>query len=484
MIMKKKLAILFQKYGVKNISCDSRNLNIGDVFFAIKGKNFNGNDFINHALTKAALVITDDQQKEQTRVIYFQDIKSAINIAVDIIYPLKPINLLAVTGTNGKSSVVSYIHQILTLLGEPSASLGTLGISANLKTLENSLNENFSGLTTPSFIDFRKILHKLAKESINNLAFEASSHAIDQNRIGNLQIKSAGFVSFSQDHLDYHGNMENYLRTKLSLLVANLSANGLAVINEDIISGEYASIVKDFLIKNNINYILVGKNSDIKITKLVSSLKGIKIAFSYNQKKYLIQSVIVGSFQAVNLLIAAAMVENLGIDFNKIANILDKITSVSGRLQRVGDISDYFHVFVDYAHTPDALEKSLLELKKLKKKKGLLYVIFGCGGDRDISKRELMGQIAEKLADNVIITDDNPRGEDAAKIRADIIKAAPNAVEIADRAEAIEHIINMMQPDDIVLIAGKGHENYQIIGNKKIFFSDYQIAKNCLNNKD
>lgn len=475
--MKQFIDSLFNQYNIKNISCDSRNLKPHDAFFAIKGEHFDGNEFIDEALKTAALVITDNPQNAKNNVVYVENIRFAFAVAAGIVYPSLPQNLLAVTGTNGKTSIVSYIHQILSLLGRQSATIGTIGLKSS-KIIEKDFLDtlHIDSRATPGPIDFRKILNKLAELGIDNVAFEASSHGIHQRRLGDIKIKTAGFISFSQDHLDYHKTMEEYLQVKLQLFVDNLEKDGQVVVSSEIIDSKYGHLVKDFFRDHKIRYCIIGKNGDIQIDKIDSSLVGAKIYFTHNNKDYKFTTDIIGSFQATNLLMAARMVENLGVDFEQIVAVLPKLKAVAGRLERVGHIDDEFQIFVDYAHTPDSLEKSLLELQKIKHPDGKLYVIFGCGGDRDHTKRMPMGQVACKVADYVVVTDDNPRSEDPAKIRADVLKTAICAEEIADREVAIANIIAKLRKNDILLIAGKGHEDYQIIGDKILHFSDVEVA--------
>lgn len=475
--MKQKLEAIFQQYNIQDISCDSRNLASNTAFFAIKGKHFDGNNFINEAREAGAIVITDAPLTYPTNKSFqVSDARQALAIAAGIIYPNLPKNIIAVTGTNGKTSVVSYIYQILDLLGKQVASFGTLGFKSNIPMPEIQL----SSLNTPDAITFRKILNELALRGIDNVAFEASSHGIHQQRMGDVKVKTSGFTSFSQDHLDYHKTMEEYLQVKLQLFTSHLEENAEVVISSAILESEYAKQVKDFLELNKIRYCVVGNKGDVNITKVNSSLVGGEVSFEKMGKNYQFSTDIIGSFQATNLLIAVKMVENLEIDFEQIFSVLPKIHAVAGRLERAGKINDDFQIFIDYAHTDDALEKSLRELKKIKHPDGKLYVIFGCGGDRDHPKRYLMGKVAKELADYVVVTDDNPRSEDPAKIRADVLKGAIGAEEIDEREAAIVNTIAKLQKNDILLIAGKGHENYQIIGDKILHFSDIEVARECL----
>nr|WP_253307757.1 UDP-N-acetylmuramoyl-L-alanyl-D-glutamate--2,6-diaminopimelate ligase [Rickettsia endosymbiont of Ceutorhynchus assimilis] len=469
----KKLQILFRQHNITGLSVNSTSIKKNEAFFAIKGKNYDGNKFILDALNqKAGIIITDNNESVElnpAKIIYVKNARIALSLAAKIFYPKEPPYLIAVTGTNGKSSVVSYIAQLYSLLGKNAATLGTLGVEyfGDIKSPE--ILEDTSSLTTPDPINFRKIIHNLADNDIEYLAFEASSHGLDQERLYGIKVNVACFTSFSQDHLDYHQTKDAYLLAKLKLFTDNLLPSGLAVLNSDIAE------IEDYLNRHNIKFINVGKKGDLKINKTVSSIQGQNINFTFNNKDYEFNTEIIGSFQASNLLIAAIAVHNSGFAFDKVINALIKIKAVKGRMERV----KHTNIFVDYAHTSDALEKTLTELKNIKLKGSKLIVIFGCGGNRDKSKRSLMGEIAARIADNVIITDDNPRNENPASIRKEIISgmSKANYIEIADREEAIKYGINNLKQDDILLIAGKGHENYQIIGDKKIPFDDAEIAK-------
>ncbi|AAY61219.1 UDP-N-acetylmuramyl-tripeptide synthetase family protein [Rickettsia felis str. Pedreira] len=515
---------LFQKHNVKGLSINSKTVKENDIFFAIKGQNVDGNDFINEVLNQAvALVITDNKKNTiiDDKVIYVEDVQVALYEAIEIFYPKKPKNLIAVTGTNGKSSVVSYIAQTYSLLGKKAASIGTIGVE--IFGCDNLIND-VPELTTLDYLSFRKIAHNLAENNIEYLAFEASSHGLNQARLGEIKVNTACFTSFSQDHLDYHHTKENYLLAKLKLFTRHLFKpayreefkgdtehsttayilvredastgstskllleakfgkmsteyllqGGLAILNSDIAEIEF---VKDYLRNHNIKFITVGKKGDVQITKINGSLKAQNINFIFNNRECSFNTSIIGSFQASNLLIAALSIHYIGFDFNKIIEILTQVKPVKGRMERIGNTN----IFVDYSHTPDALEKALTELKNVKLRDSRLNVVFGCGGNRDKTKRSLMGQIAARLADNVIITDDNPRHEDPKLIRAEIISGIEKAdyTEIANREEAIKYGINNLKQDDILLIAGKGHENYQIIGDKKLPFDDAEIVRKLM----
>ncbi|MFK7974004.1 MAG: UDP-N-acetylmuramoyl-L-alanyl-D-glutamate--2,6-diaminopimelate ligase [Rickettsiaceae bacterium] len=479
--MKHKINALILKFRIKGISCNSHEIKPNSAFFAIKGEKFDGNAFIDEAFAKGALIVFTDNplMAQSDKIIFLANIRLGLALAAEILYSTIPKNLIAVTGTNGKSSVVSYIHQILSLLGKTSACIGTLGLETNMSIDDLSMQQN-SGLTTGDPVTLRKYLNTLEQHGVENVALEASSHGLAQYRLGEIKFKSAAFISFSQDHLDYHGSMEKYLDAKLSLFTNNLSSKGEAVISSDI---EKLDLIENFFITNNISYFTVGKTGNMAIINNCHNIGGQEISFLFLNQEYKFITDIIGSFQAVNLLIAAKLVYNLGINFDSIVKVLPKLRPVCGRLQRVTELTSDCQVFVDYAHTPDALEKSLTELRLLKPGNSKLYVVFGCGGDRDASKRPVMGKIAASIADHVIITDDNPRTEDADKIRQEIFVCAPNAKIVGDRYKAIVDTINSLNKGDILLIAGKGHENYQIIGTQTNEFSDIAVAKFASKNK-
>lgn len=476
--MRLKLQNFFLENDISGISFDSRDIKAGDAFFAIRGESFDGNDYIDDAFERGvSVVFTDNPSKQRDRVVFIEDIRMGLALAAGMIYQKIPENIVAITGTNGKSSVVSYIQQIFSKLGKTCASIGTLGIESNKSIPKEIKEKKISSLTTSDPITFRQALHALAESGIENVAFEASSHGLYQRRLGDIKVKTAAFTSFSQDHLEYHQTMQSYLHAKLILFTENLAHGGEAVIYSEIL---FFDFIKKFLVERHIPYSTVGKNGDLKVKKSRQLIQGQEIEFEFQGEKYEFFTEIIGSFQATNILIAAKMVNNLGINFDSIVKVLPELKAVKGRLQRVTMNDFEYQVFVDYAHTPDALEKSLQELCEIKHKSGKLYVVFGCGGDRDAMKRPIMGKVASEIADYVIITDDNPRTEDPRKIRSEIAETAVEAEEIADRKSAIVDTIKKLRAHDILLIAGKGHEEYQIIGNEIIKFSDVDIASKAV----
>lgn len=483
--MKNIIKGYLQRNNIKNISCDSRSVKAGDAFFAIRGLAFNGNDYIDEAIAKgASLVITDDISKAETndKIKYVEDARLALGLAAEILYPGKPKHIMAVTGTNGKTSIVEYVRQIISKLGKACASLGTLGVKIeghhNLQQEIDKIINPGMNLTSFDVITFYKILNLLAMNGIDYLIFEASSHGLDQNRIGSIKVESAGFTSFSQDHLDYHKDMESYLKAKLKLFANHLMPGSEAVIYSQI---EYGNKIKDFFNEKQIKYSEVGEGGDIAIMNIDSDLYGQNIQLRYQDMLYEFQTDIIGSFQLINLLIAAKLVNNVGFEPERVIKALSSVKAAPGRLERATNINSAFQIFVDYAHTPDALKNALQELKKIKYHTSKLYVIFGCGGDRDKNKRSIMGQVASEIADYVVVTDDNPRTEDPAIIRKDILTHLRKDVyEIPDRELAIFETMQKLQSGDILLISGKGHEEYQIYGTSKKYFSDVETVKKYL----
>ncbi|MCF8462523.1 MAG: UDP-N-acetylmuramoyl-L-alanyl-D-glutamate--2,6-diaminopimelate ligase, partial [Rickettsiaceae bacterium] len=335
-------------------------------------------------------------------------------------------------------------------------------------------SQEMLGLTTMDAVSLYKTLSNLARDNYDFVALEASSHGVDQGRIGLLKFDVAIFTSFSQDHLDYHKNLEHYYASKLKLFTEHLKPQSLAIISQQV---ALKTSIEDNLTQHKISYINVGKDS-LFSTKNLTNKQEIELV--HNGKTYKFSSSIIGSFQLSNLIQAALAVENCGISLNEIVEILPQIKAPKGRLEKITQEDSAFDVFIDYAHTPDALELTLKTLRTIVPKDGRLLVLFGCGGDRDKEKRPIMGQIASSIADVVIITDDNPRSENAKEIRAQILSQTSNAIEIEGREIAIDFIIKHAKTGDVLVIAGKGHENYQIIGDKKYDFSDELEVLKCM----
>ncbi len=460
---------------IGGICFDTRNLKKGDLFVAIKGDKFDGNNYIGHAISKGAKVIIHSRPYKKNKKAKFLKFKDTRNILARIstrYYKKKPKNIIAVTGTNGKTSTSDFFNQIFTLEKKHSGFIGTLGFRKN-KILKRR------DLTTLDSLSINKDLEEMKRSNLNNVIIEASSHGLKQKRLDFLNIKAGIFTNLSHDHLDYHKSMRDYLNSKLLLFNYILRDNGTIITDTDI--KEFKDI-KKIQKKRKLKILTIGKKSNIfKIInhKVLKSFQYLEL--KYKNKIYKLKINIYGSIQVKNLLMAILASKVCGLKIENIFNKINKIKSVEGRLQLIKTLPNQSKVFLDYAHTPDALNNALLSLKEHFQKK--ITIVFGCGGDRDKTKRRLMGNIATKNCDRIIVTNDNPRNENPKKIRNDIIKGLKNikAIEIGNRKKAIIYALENSDPHDIILIAGKGHETYQDIGKRKIFFSDEKIIKNYKN---
>ena len=445
-----------EKLKIKGLALNSKNVKKGFIFFAIKGNKSNGENYINNAIKNGAIIIICSTQckfeNSNINIIKTKKVRNYLTEITSKFYQKKPKNIIAVTGTNGKTSVADFFYQILAKNNIPVASIGTLGIRYQKKTIKTDL-------TSPDIITLHKNLEKIKKNKIDNVIIEASSHGLDQNRLDNLNIKVGIFTNFSQDHLDYHKTMKEYFRAKLNLF-SKLLPKKSHVITDNLIK-EY-SIIKR-----------ICKNRQLKlldINKLIYKLKDISIPLT-------------GSFQIKNLSMAILAARLCNIKNDKINNALKKIKNVDGRLDLIKKYPNNIKIFIDYAHTPDAL---LEVLKSIKNDYGNnISLVFGCGGNRDFKKRPLMAKIAKAFCQKIYVTDDNPRSEDPSTIRKEIIKNLKdsNYFNIGSRPKAIKEAILNAKPNEIILIAGKGHENEQDYGNKIIFTSDRQIVKELKINK-
>lgn len=450
---------------------NSKEVKEGCIFFANKGATFDGHNFIQEALEKGALLVfhSQDTSIKSDRLIHIPNLKQETPKILSHIYSI-PNNLTAVTGTNGKTSTAFFASQSFAMLGIKSAFIGTTGVFVCEREEVNVLFE--STLTTPDIISFYRLLHEIKTIGIEDVFFEASSIGLYQKRIEGLVIKTAIFTNFTQDHLDFHKTMNAYFESKLTLFSYFLSVHGTAIVNmEDETS--YAGVRRECE-KRNIPFYSVGINrGDFKITKYKADVSSIQFDCNLFQNGKLN---LTGTFQLFNVMLCLPLLTQAGFNVEDIKSILPKLKAPKGRMEHIKN-----NIFIDYAHTPDSLLKALLTLNELKNK-GKVIVLFGCGGDRDKTKRSLMGEIASKHADFTIITDDNPRTEDAAFIRSDIIKGftGANFIEIEGREKAIIEAIKLKTKDDILLIAGKGHEAYQIIGKEKFDFNEKEIILNYI----
>ena len=453
------------KYQNRNFSINSKKVNKNDIFFAIEGSKQSGSLYSSEALSKGAYKVITSKNIRNKNYLIVKNVKKFLVEACSVKYKEKPKNIIAVTGTNGKSSVANFYFQILKNLKINSAAIGTLGIFYKNKVKRTNL-------TTPDIITIHKELNFFKKKKIDNVCLEASSHGLHQNRLDGINFAAGIFTNFTQDHLDYHKNLKNYLRAKLNLFSSLLKKNSFAIVDTDI--PEF-HIINKICKKRKIKILSFGSRGNaIKLISHYYFGKKQIIKINFLNKIYNIKVDLIGDFQIKNLF-ASILASYLSVkNSDKIVKTLSKIKSADGRMQSVGT-KGKSAVVVDYAHTPDALKKSLQTLAKQFNKK--IDVVFGCGGDRDKGKRYKMGEIADLFASKIYLTNDNPRSENPTSIIKQIKKGCSRSKIILDRKIAIKTAINNLNNDSILLIAGKGHENYQIINNQKKYFSDQKVSK-------
>lgn len=452
---------------VKGFAIDSRLVKPGYVFAAVAGQATNGEDYIPAAIKNGAVAIIALPTAQVDGVAHIKSATPRRLLAemVAEFYHLRPTCLVAITGTNGKTSTVDMCRQLWTLLGTKAASIGTLGIMTGNSRIE-------TGMTTPDVITFHKTLAELAANDVAAVAFEASSHALDQYRVDGAPVMAAGFANLTRDHLDYHGTLENYFAAK-ARIVDLIAPGGTLIINAD--TG-YADRLAEIAEQKSVKTWTIGNDgTDLKLLNRIVLLQGQRLQFTFLGKTYDSVLPLVGAFQADNALMAAALVIAAGADAKRVFQNLALLKGVPGRLELATTTQNGAAIYVDYAHTPDGLRAALEALRP--HTRGKLHLVFGCGGDRDPGKRPLMGTIAAELADNIYVTDDNPRSEIPASIRAAILVAVPQAKNIGDRHNAIAAAMSQADSGDVVLIAGKGHESGQNTGGTTLPFDDVQVAR-------
>ena len=440
---------------IAGVTADSRKVKPGWLFVALPGVHADGRDFVPAALKAgAAAVVAEAPVKANVPVVQVRDARRAHALAAAAFWVAQPATCVAVTGTNGKTSVVTFCRQIFESLGHTSASMGTLGVRAG----EDQITP--PDLTTPDAGDVARLMAELAGRGVTHLALEASSHGIDQRRLDGVKLTAAGFLNLTQDHLDYHGTMEAYRAAKLRLFEELAPRGSTAVLNAD--SDAYAAFAAA-AVTSGLSVFSVGAMGE-GLTLAHRSLTpgGQRLRIGTAGRNFDVRLPLAGVFQASNALVAAGVCIAAGEKTDAVLEALEHIEGARGRMQRVGAGKKGGEAFVDYAHTPDGLEKVLLALRP--HASGRLIVVFGAGGDRDRGKRPQMGAIAASLADVAIVTDDNPRSEDPAAIRAEIRAGASGLREIGDRREAIRAAAAMLKRGDVLVVTGKGHEQDQIIG--------------------
>lgn len=458
---------------VSGISADSRKVKVGDLFFALPGSRADGRSFVLDAANRGAVAIAGEgaapsDLPPEVPFASVRDARHTLALAAARFYSHQPKTIVAVTGTNGKTSVASFTRQIWAALGNAAASIGTIGVTSPKGEIKG-------GLTTPDPVGLHRLLADLCDEGVTHLAMEASSHGLDQRRLDGVRLDAAAFTNLTRDHLDYHETMDAYLAAKLRLFDVLLPQGAGAVVDAD---QREAFAVASIAEKRKLKFLSVGrKGRDLKLLDVKQEGFAQALSIGADGKQHQVKLPLVGDFQIANALVAAGLAIVTGAKADAALNALSTLKGASGRLEMVGDKSGA-PVFVDYAHTPDALENALEALRPYVT--GKLVVVFGAGGDRDRGKRVLMGAVALEHADKIYVTDDNPRSEDPAKIRQAILTAAPGAAEVGDRAEAIKTAISELQRGDVLLIAGKGHETGQIVGDRTLPFSDQATARAAL----
>ena len=464
---------------INGIAVDSRVVKPGDLFFALSGSKTDGARFIDAAVASGAAAIAGDHapQKISVPFVATPNPRRALALAAAKFYPAQPMTIAAVTGTSGKTSVAAFTRQIWQRLGHASASIGTIGLVSPKRVV-------YGSLTTPDPIALHMQLDEIAREGVTHLAFEASSHGLDQYRLDGVRIAAGGFTNLSRDHMDYHPDVAHYLNAKLRLFRDLIPPGGAAVISAD---HEHSAQAIEAARTRGLRLLTVGSHGDGKgegegIRLVEAGIDGFaqKLVLEHRGKQMSLRLPLVGHFQVENALVSAGLAIATGSESDAVLASLEYLEGAKGRLERVGERNGA-PIFVDYAHKPDALAKALQALRPYARRK--LVVVFGAGGDRDAGKRPLMGAIASENADRVIITDDNPRNEDPATIRSAILAAAKGASEIGDRAGAIRAAIDELQEGDALLVAGKGHETGQIVGDKTLPFSDHDAVAAALTSR-
>jgi UDP-N-acetylmuramoyl-L-alanyl-D-glutamate--2,6-diaminopimelate ligase len=457
----------FAALDVKGISADSRAIKPGDLFVAMAGAKEDGLRFVDQALAAGATAVMAERAPASAlpagiAFIKVANARRALALAAAKLFPRQPQTIAAVTGTSGKTSVAAFTRQIWTALGVRAASVGTVGLISPTR-------EVYGSLTTPDPVALHRSLAALADEGVTHLAMEASSHGLDQHRLDGVRVAAGGFTNLSRDHLDYHPTLEAYLAAKLRLFTELIPPGGAAVIAAD---HEPAEAVAAAAGRRGLRLITVGRRGS-GIRLLDTDIDGFAqvLRLTHAGRPYRVRLPLPGAFQVENALVAAGLAIATGSEPAATFAALAQLKGAKGRLEQVGE-SNGAPIFVDYAHKPDAMAKALEALRPYASAR--LIVVFGCGGDRDIGKRPMMGAIAARLADQVVVTDDNPRTEDPATIRAAILQSAPGAIEIGDRREAIHASIADLRQGDVLLIAGKGHETGQIVGKQVLPFSDHK----------
>ena len=455
---------------VTGFALDHRKVVRGNVFGAFRGEKFNGEDFVDGAVKHGAVAVVALPEARIEGAVHIADPGPRRRFAemAAKFYGPYPETIVAVTGTNGKTSTVEMTRQLWRMAGHPSASIGTLGVT----TADDQVK---TGLTTPDIVTFLSNMAGLRRMGIHHVAYEASSHGLDQYRAEGVPLKAVAFTNFSRDHLDYHPTMEAYFEAKMRLFDEVAGDCSAAVIwSDDPKSADVVARAE----KRGLKVMTVGEKGDaIRLVSRKATPLGQQLVLAHGGAEHKLMLPLIGAYQVNNVLTAAGLVLATGGDWKEALAGMGRVAPVRGRLERAVISRSGAPVYVDYAHTPDALEAAIAALRP--HVEGKLITVFGAGGDRDSGKRAPMGAAATQGSDVVIVTDDNPRGEDPALIRRAILDGAPGAIEIGGRREAIAKAIAMAGAGDIILLAGKGHETGQIVGNQVFPFDDAEVAREC-----
>jgi UDP-N-acetylmuramoyl-L-alanyl-D-glutamate--2,6-diaminopimelate ligase len=456
-----------EEVAVTGFAIDHRKVAPGTVFGAFPGQRFNGEDFIPDAVSSGAVAVVSRPETDVAGAVHIaaaEPRRAFARLAAKFFRPF-PDTIVAVTGTNGKTSSVELVRQLWRMAGHPSASIGTLGVTT-------SDDQVTTGLTTPDIVTFLSNMAGLERMGITHAAFEASSHGLSQYRTEGVPVAAAAFTNFSRDHLDYHETMEAYFEAKMRLFEDVLEPGAAAVVwTEDARSDE----VIERCLARGLEVLTVGaKGETLKLLDRETTRLGQKLTIAAGGRTHEVSLSLIGAYQAANVLTAAGLVIATGGKVEETLANLARVHPVRGRLERAVISRAGAPVYIDYAHTPDAIESAI---EALRPHAARLVIVLGAGGDRDRGKRAEMGAVAARLADRVIVTDDNPRSEDPAAIRREILAGAAGAEEVAGRREAIRLAIAGAGAGDIVLIAGKGHEQGQIVGDRVLPFDDVAVAR-------
>ncbi|MFC0244438.1 UDP-N-acetylmuramoyl-L-alanyl-D-glutamate--2,6-diaminopimelate ligase [Falsochrobactrum ovis] len=451
---------------VTGITSDSRKVERGFLFAALKGVKADGAAFVDDAVARGAVAIIAGKsaqiQKTEVPVLHVEDPRHALALASAQFYAKQPEVMVAVTGTSGKTSVASFMRQIWAYAGFPAANIGTTGVFSPTRS-------DYNALTTPDPVELHRVLAELADEGVTHAAMEASSHGLDQRRLDGVRLVAGAFTNLGRDHMDYHATIEEYLAAKMRLFDSLLPHKAPAIIYAD---DQYSAQAIEAAKAAGCDVKTVGRKGDFISLKRVEHERFRQhVEVRIDDEIYEFELPLAGDFQVANALVAAGLAMVTGVPAAAAIKALERLKGAPGRLELVGATEEGAPVYVDYAHKPDALENVLTSVRPFTT--GRIIVVFGCGGDRDKGKRPIMGEIANRLADVVIVTDDNPRSESPEQIRSEIMAAAPEAKEIADRRAAIIQAVSMMRTGDTLVVAGKGHEEGQTVGDVTLPFSDH-----------